>query len=223
LRTTSYTCVTSGYDRRWSAIGKQKGIDHFVAFTDDLSCSRRGWQVNGLMSPPSVKRLDLVNRYHKLFPLRLLKDTELSIYIDGNIELIRDLRPLVDQFLDSGKVLGCFKHPQRSNIQEEMEACLLLDKFKGVDKRKSREQVAVYLGEGFPLEIPLQAATVLFRRHDEPRQLSDAMTLWWKQLLDYTARDQISLPYVLWKTELPFISFDLNIFSNEFFVRHPHR
>ena len=223
MRTTVYTCITSGYDKKLSPVPTQGCIDSYVLFTNDPRVASAGWDVRDLASPPYVNRANLINRYHKLFPTLLLGDTDVSIYIDGNIEIKRDIWPLVDQFLQSGKLFGCFKHPQRANILQELEACVSLGKFRATDRVKAPDQINYYILEGFPIDSQLQAATILFRKHEHEALLMEAMTLWWDQINNYTCRDQLSLPYILWKTGLPFMSFDLNIFDNEYFVRHPHK
>jgi hypothetical protein len=113
-------------------------------------------------------------------------------------------------------------HPQRDNIVQELEACIHLKKFKKGDQYFASDQVNSYLSRGFPVCTKLQAATIIFRRHDKVDLLHSAMSLWWSQVNRYTCRDQLSLPYVLWKTGLPFISLDLDLFNNEYFLRRPH-
>ena len=223
LKATVYTCITKGYEISLPPAPAQDCINSCVLFTNDSSLVSPGWEVRRLVSSPRIKRADLINRYHKLFASTLFNDTDISVYIDGNIEIISNICPLIDSFLQSGKSFGCLKHPQRSNIIQELEACSKLGKFKEDDYAHAFDQVDAYLKDGFPLEMPLQAATILFRKHVQDPLLNEAMTLWWEQLNKYTCRDQLSLPYVLWKTALSFMSFDLDIFDNEYFIRHPHK
>lgn len=223
MKIVIYTCIVDDYDEKIYEVVNQCCIDECFLFTDDVLTHPAGWHVKKLAMPSSITRPDLINRYHKIFPHLLPFKADISIYIDGNIEVKKDIEPLIKKFLQSEKTFGCLRHPQRENILQEIDACRFLGKFKGDDKLRAPEQIKFYSDDGFPLDSRLQVATILLRRHDNLPLLHDAMSLWWDQINTYTARDQISLPYVLWKTQLPFMSFDLNIFDNEYFERHLHR
>ena len=50
------------------------------------------------------------------------------------------------------------------------------------------------------------------------------MDLWWEQMATYTKRDQLSLPYVLYKSDLRIKLWDWNYkFENPYFKRYLHR
>ncbi len=50
------------------------------------------------------------------------------------------------------------------------------------------------------------------------------MDLWWQQMASYTKRDQLSLPYVLWKSDLAVKVWDWSYRrENPYFNRYPHR
>lgn len=217
-----YTCVTGGYDAKVPRLYRSTSIDSAVVYSDDLGIKANGWSVSVLQSPAKIHELSLINRWHKLFPQKLLTDTYISIYIDGNIQITKDLFPLITQFQQSGAAFGCLKHPQRGSVSEEAEACLRLNKFTDTDKRNINFQLAGYYRDGFPKNHPLFAAGVLFRKHSSDKLLDEAMSLWWDEIRRKTSRDQISLPYVLWKTGLKYHVFDIDIFSNNYFLRHPH-
>ena len=217
-----YTCVSSGYDVVPSPAEEQRSGYEYLLFSEEESCTPPGWRHRDFISPRNIVQPNLINRYHKIFPDQLSMDADISVYIDGNVRIKRDLSPLLSEFWKSEKIFGCFRHPQRDTIREEVDACLLLGKFKSAENGLSSEQLRFYAADGFPMDFPLQVATVLFRRHDGPEVLSEAMALWWKQINIFTARDQVSLPYVLWKTQLPFVSFEIDIFNNVYFERENH-
>ena len=223
MKIVIYTCVAGRYDEKIYEVANQCCIDECFLFTNDVLTHSAGWYVKKLAMPSSITRPDLVNRYHKFFPHLLPFKADMSIYMDGNFEVKKDIGSLIKKFLQSKKTFGCLKHPQRENILQEADACKFLGKFKDNDKTRVSKQIKFYFNDGFPMDSHLQSAGILFRRHDNLPLLHDAMSLWWGQINTYTARDQISLPYVLWKTQLPFMSFDLNIFDNEYFERHLHR
>ncbi len=217
-----YTCITKGYDSSVPRVTKSDQFERCILFTDDCRLRSAVWESRPLASPEKLERSDLVNRYHKFHAERLLPECDLSVYIDGNVDICQDIRPLIDIFLESNALFGCFRHPQRTSIAEEADACIRLNKFKSNDSEKWQDQISSYQRDGFPQDFPLLAATVLFRRHGINGELDKAMTEWWHQVNEYSCRDQLSLPYILWKTKLPYKVFDLNIFDNPYFFRGPH-
>lgn len=223
IKVTVYSCIASYYDMPHRLSIDLDCIDSYKLFTDGNCIEELGWEVNELVSQSEVSEPNLINRYHKFFPHRILSETDISIYIDGNIRIVGDIAPLLKKFLESDKIIGVLKHPQRTNIIEECFACFELNKFKAEDKSVIVEQIEDYVKEGFKLDSELYAATVIFRRHADIEVLDKAMSLWWRQINKYCSRDQISLPYILWKTQVPYEVFDIDIFNNPYFQRMPHR
>lgn len=222
MKVAVYTCITSSYDMPLNAESSLGNVDEHVLFTDETSTPALGWSVRKLSSPANIHRPNLINRYHKFFPHRVLEDVDITIYIDGNVQIIKDIGPLVESFVASDKEMGVLLHPHRKNIVEEVAACVNLGKFTDFDNGNVPEQLEVYSREGYKLDSQLYAATVLFRKHRNLELLDNAMTLWWDQINSFTSRDQISLPYVLWKSKLPYEVYDIDIFNNPYFLRVPH-
>lgn len=217
-----YSCVTGGYDTCPPNVAARDSFDDCVLFADNISMQSSAWKLSALRSPDTLIRGDLINRYHKFFAESLFPDADISIYIDGNIEVLQSLHPLVDQFASSNAVFGCLIHPQRKYLLDELRACKRLGKFKYDDEMRVDSQLSSYMQDGFPFDFPLYSAGVLFRRHGLSSALNEAMSMWWQQINQYTCRDQLSLPYVLWKSKLSYMAFDLDIFENPYFLRRPH-
>lgn len=222
-RVCVYSCIASSYDEPLSVDLHSPCVTSYVLFTDDDDVDVARWNVRGLASPASVTRPCLVNRYHKFFPHRVLDDVDISIYIDGNIQIISDITPLIENFISSGAKLGIFSHPQRDNIIEEYSACSALNKFGKGEGGLAVKQIEKYARDGYKLDSKLFVATVLLRKHDDTEDLDRAMELWWKEINTFSSRDQLSLPYVLWKTGLPCQVYEIDIFNNPYFRRSAHR
>ncbi|AQA20414.1 hypothetical protein BST95_19410 (plasmid) [Halioglobus japonicus] len=164
-----------------------------------------------------------INRYHKFFPHEVFPRAEYSIYVDGNIGVIGDLSPLFRAFVDSGRALALFRHRDRQTVAEEIEACLAMAKFDARDKTAHERQTADYAIDGMPDDRPLTDNAVLFRWHRH-EALAPAMALWWDHFQTYTKRDQISLPYVVWKTALPTLVWQWSFRQeNRYLQKYPHR
>jgi len=217
--TVVYSVVTDNYDRVFSPKVRTKNV-RYVLFSDELK-EVKGWEIR----PIFLKNKGgggLTNRWHKFFPYKLFSDVEYSIYVDGNIRVVGDLEPLINEFKKSGAALGVFKHPDRENVFQEAKACLLQGKFDDLDKAKINLQLQVY-GESEGC-YPLTDNGIIFRWHRHPK-LQEAMSLWWEHLQEFSKRDQISLPFVIRYINLSVKKWDWNFRCNEnsFFEVYAHR
>lgn len=201
-----YTCVTDNYDTATKAPAGAGDVPT-VYFTDRNRGAPHGWSVKALMSPPRISLGHDINRYHKMFPHRLFPEYRYSVYLDGNIEFEGDLGETVARFAASGAALGAFQHPAGRSLREEVAMCRELGKFDRHDLQRYQSQLSAYQDEGFSLSDPITANYFLVRDHYHPR-IQTAMSLWWSQTFEFTKRDQVSLGYVLWKTQLPWVFLD---------------
>ena len=220
--TIIYTNISKRYESRLPII-KDNNIPLYVnidnGIVDKYDNRTKYYEIS---HPSDIWRSDFINRYYKFFSEKIFSANDISIYIDGNVDIMRNLDPLVSEFIDSKTSLGIMRHNQRDNILEEVEACKVNNKFKEDDQNKILNQINSYNAEGYPQDYPLFTATVIFRRHNYDKKLNQAMELWWEQVKRFTCRDQISLPFVLWKTQLKHHIFDIDIFNNKYFLRRPH-
>jgi hypothetical protein len=215
-----YTNVAGPYESRLYAPRRQSQGMRFFCFSDHTGLWSDGWEIRKPAHPPEIQRPDLINRYHKFFAHKLFPEADYSIYVDANIQIIGDLGTLVDKLRSSGAILGAARHPERDSYGDEIGVCLRARKFRGDDALRALAQKSYYDAAGVPRG--LLAAGLLVRHHGSP-QLDRAMELWWSQVSTYTARDQISLPYVLWKTALPHTVYDFNILrDNPYTTIHGH-
>ncbi|UCH47834.1 MAG: DUF616 domain-containing protein [Betaproteobacteria bacterium] len=217
-----YSCVVNNYDRLMPPRILPKGVS-FVCFTDAPKKRVKGWEMQPLAQPSEIHDPALVNRYHKFFSHRVLPDADLSIYVDGNLRIEGDLGPLLDQFIASNVAMACPRHPERSDVIDEARFCEYLGKFNSNDTAVIDKQLATYADDGMPSDAPLSENYLILRNH-RAEGLDAAMSLWWDELLRFTRRDQISLPYVLWKTGLPYRLIEENASApNPYFSRYEHR
>lgn len=222
MKTILYACTNLAYDQIFSPVVVTPGVEH-VLFTDRKPRFVRGWQWRPLPDATGALTPTLTNRYAKFFPHRIFPDAGITIYVDANTLLIGDLRPLIGEFVDSGADIGLFAHKQRFNIFEEFEFGLKVGRIPARDAEKGRAQLQRYLEEGLARDHPFTENAIIFRRHGNPA-LEGAMDLWWEQLATYTKRDQLSLPYVLHKSDIKAKIWDWNYkFENPYFTRYLHR
>ncbi|MBR2082553.1 MAG: DUF616 domain-containing protein [Elusimicrobiaceae bacterium] len=193
---TIYTCIVGNYDAPKMPLLSYSNC-HYILYTDK-EIDAVGWEVRPL--PPEVLNWSTSiekNRYLKFHP-HCFFDTPYSIYIDGNVQLLTDISDMLP--LKTSKTgLGMFTHPLRNCVYTEARTCLFMKKG---NKDKLHEQISQYQNEGLPAHYGLNEATLIATDLHNPRS-KDILGAWWNEFLrSGSNRDQIALPYVLWKMGL---------------------
>lgn len=144
------------------------------------------------------------SRIQKILP-HLYFNTEYSIYVDGNIRLLKTPEELIEKYLKDYDI-AVYKHPTRDCLYDEATKCAVL----GLDDVEVIiEQAKAYEDAGFAKHRGLAECGVIFRRHtDKVREFNEA---WWAQWCRYSVRDQISFMYAADVVGIP-----VNIISDYF-------
>lgn len=127
-------------------------------------------------------------------PDELFDNYEYSIYADIKRPITSNFDSMIS-FLQDGSDFLIRTHPERDCAYKEAEFLLRKNRYDNSDILK---QVEFYKKEGFPTHSGLYWSAQLFRRHT--KELKEFSKLWWEQVERFSYRDQISLPYVVWKT-----------------------
>ena len=202
-----------------------KGVD-YICFTDQPFKSRR-WRVRTI----TVQNGDpgRTVRKYKLMPHKALPEYDVSVYIDGNYLIKKDIRPLINEVL-SNSPMGIFDHNQcsdaRNCVYDEYDAIIRLQNKRGKlkdDPLIMERQIQYYRKEGYPKNAGLIFAAVLIRKHHTPI-VDETMEFWYNQILNWSKRDQLSFNYSAWKTGLKpyYIPGDLRR-HEYFFLLSKHR
>lgn len=155
----------------------------------------------------------LTSKWYKMHP-HLLFPGEDTIWIDGTF-MPHKGSPL--DRVSTSMVLR--KHIDRDCLYDEAAICL--NRAKGnpsVVPEDIIRQVAVYRSEGMPEHYGLYQSGIMCRK-PEARLFNEA---WWKQVTTFSVRDQISLPYVLWKESIPFSVFSKELTPKSFMKAGRH-
>lgn len=205
-----YSAITRDYNPLRNPIHINPYVD-YISFTDQLLWKKITnntiWKTRSF---PAIK-LDPVrmNRFVKLLPHRFFPGYEFSVYVDGHINIIGDIRYLLEKY-DYPDML-CFKHPHRSCAYEEGKACIL---HKKDSPQIIMKQLEYYRQEGLPENFGLIEGGVLIRRHNRPA-VKQLMEDWWEQVRVNSKRDQVSFPFVAWKNGFwPITMGDENVWGN---------
>lgn len=193
-----YTCITGGYDNLLEPYYWDEKCD-YVVFTDSKIESEIYKVVD---IPEKVKELNnntLINRYMKLHPHELFeKEYDYAIYIDGNVRPISNLSSFVNK-IDEDIGISMHKHSIRDCIYDEAK---ILKIYKKGNYEFVKQQIEKYKEEGFPEKFGMVEAGVIITdlKNNNAKEI---LKKWWEEFLENKSmRDQLSLPYILWKNKI---------------------
>lgn len=203
---TVYTAVTPGYDKKPLDFTPEAGVIREVRWAPDeilVGCAKSGTLWNReqkIMGPPRTGLW--------------------SLYLDGSLSPKGAVRADVETWLDKHDA-AMFKHPWRTCAYDEIDECVKRGKIMAEEGEKARSMLQL---AGFPRHFGLWACGMIARRvHCNALQLF-AAPLWW-ELVQELPRDQIWLPFVLWRLKdsaRRIYTIDKDIYNNKFlsFKRH---
>ena len=195
-----YTCIMDGYDD----INQPAQVDldfDYVCFTNDKEWLEQGscgvWQFRSI--PEGLNDLSPVQQQRtiKICPHRYLSKYEISLWIDGGVQIKNCVSLWVDENIKKDKECSIFipQHPTRKCIYEEAKACIAMKKD---NKEKITKQINDYRKEQMPAELGMVQSNIIIRRHNDGH-CKKLMEAWVTKLLANSFRDQLSFNYVLWK------------------------
>lgn len=217
MKKAIYTVVCGKYDVVNPVHNVNPEID-YICFTDEIYIGSipEPW-IHKIIDNKRFNGKDL-NRYYKINVCKVLSDYDLSIYIDGNIQILRDPFDCYFEKLGDFKI-AMYDHYLRKNILEEANACANL----GLVWRWSvNRQINRYVRNGFSSNN-LYEANVIFRRHSE--EIDKAMDFWWNEYINGVKRDQISFTYSMHSTGVDITSLGKSDvrFAGKIFTIHHHK
>lgn len=199
-RKVVYTCIVGGYDNLNSPLITSENTDYIVYsdnkfIIEDTKC----WEYRPI--PDEIKEICdnnniLINRYIKMHPHILFPEYDYALYIDGNVRIISETTSLFDIINDITGI-AIHAHNRRKDVYEEAEACIKVEKGNA---KSIKKQINKYREEGVPEKYGLYEANVIASnlKNENAGRLLD---FWWDEFIkSNTLRDQIILPYILWKS-----------------------
>lgn len=193
-----YTCITGGYDQIKEPIYYSENVD-FVLFTDDCTemvPSNSVWKKRKVEEIPGIRQNFNINRYCKMNPKVLFPEYDYSIYIDGNVQVVSEVCDLLSLASNSKVGIAMHRHSSRQCIYREAQACIIA---KRGNRTKIEKQIEKYKKENFPKNYGMCEATIIVSDlHSETA--TSLLKQWWEEYCSSESqRDQLALPYVLWK------------------------
>jgi len=195
-----YTALTGSYDNLVQHTYVDPSYD-YICFSNDFKEKKIGiWTIKRI--PFETRDVQLLSRYPKLQPYKVLPEYELSLYVDANVDIKTPyVFQRIEEFDREGVVLAGVKHQTNNCLYAESLKVLL----NGKEKNSSlvKKQMSLYKAEGFPLNYGMYEANVIFRRHNN-EQVVKQCDDWWFYRVNYSKRDQLSYSFTLWKNSIPF-------------------
>jgi len=192
----------------------------WIMYTDDkrLGTHVNGWTViqDTLTDPNDSPRMRA--KYYKIKAHELNFTSDYSIFIDSNIKInnpnfIKNLM----YFMDDKNGISICKHQKRNCVYDEAPACLVYEKNKTMN---IMEQVDRYKQEGMPNNYGLWWCGMIMR-NTKNTNVSDIENIWWDEINKNTPRDQLSLPFILWKNNIKIDTININ--PSTIVNIYPHR
>jgi hypothetical protein len=184
-----YTCITGDYE---SKLDQQnyEGAD-FYFYTDKELTEQEHWIERSATTLFTDPRRNA--RYHKLLSHEMFPEYDFTIWLDGSVVLKTPAQTLIDELGDAD-ILTSF-HPIRKTVREEAEECkrLHLD-IPG----KIETHVQKMLDDWFLDDFGLAETKVVVRRNND--EVKKFNKIWFYSLVTGSLRDQLTFPYVVWKT-----------------------
>lgn len=190
-----YTALFGAYDKLIEPDHKYPNCD-FICFTDQKHLKSDIWnivhcEVDGTSGTHRNRRI-------KMLPHIYLKEYDRSLYIDANIEIIKNPYPICANLLQDFNFI-IPKHFRRKCIYEEG---FVLIRSNRVERIKLVKQTLRYLRNGYHSQTEMGENNVLLRNHHYLSQFSEA---WWNEFDSGVSRDQFSLAYLSWKLNCPIV------------------
>ncbi len=228
MRTVVYTAITGGKDIlrppfQSKANPKWMHDTDYICFTDEPEkCEGKGWKVQEVDNPygDTPEGFCRSARRFKHLPHKYLPEGyDASVWIDGSMEILFDLAPLIATVPQWGNQhhFGLFEHPRyKRTIADEVRCCIGGNKWGKDDPIKLRAQMQRY-GK----DLTVYASGIMIRRHEDPAVI-EVQERWWDEIEGGSIRDQVSFPWVLQQT-----NFNPTILAQKqrkkYFILHPHK
>lgn len=160
-------------------------IPHYL-FTDNPNIEAKGYNIIPIEKTEDCR----LQRKIKILGHPELDKHDVTIYIDASMTL----RPTITQLLRTykgGFVIG--NHTTRNCVYAEGLACKALKK---APEDIINKQIAEYYENNYPVGAGMYSSGFMIR----DKSTKAMCELWYSKLEEHSHRDQLSLPWALWKT-----------------------
>ena len=168
--------------------------------------------------PRTYKNGKLKAKWYKMqaHKISFLKKYDFILWVDGSVKI--KSKNMVSAFMNrAGGSICLFRHPWRQCIYKEAEA--VKGKLHSINEPVVK-QIQYYNDHRYPKNNGLYCGTVFGMYRSE--KMNRIMDAWWDQVKRFSARDQLSLPYVMWRLKIRPSIFEGNIYQCKYFSKERH-
>ncbi len=218
LKITFFSCATGGYDVPLPYEGLVQDAQ-YVFYGDKVPA--RAWNWTGKPLEFASTGATRTARVHKAQPHKLLPDTDIAVWVDGNVIANGNIAELIDKVVAADAGFGVVPHPYRTSAYQEAE---LLIKLSRDEPEVINRQIARYKAESMSADAGLTETNFLIMDIRRP-EVRKALDIWCEELSQGSFRDQLSFDYAVWKAgakKVDLISDGLTVRANSKFSYFPH-
>lgn len=187
--------------REYIEIENYELIDWYY-FTDDINLKSNFWNIININNIEEIKEYDNRQKckYIKMMTHKILPNNSNYIWIDGSFPILN--KNFVKDILEFERInneLILYEHNSRNKERTVCHEVIRCHKL--ADKNKLEMQINDYINDKYPNKRGgLYSSGIIFRKNTQ--KINELFELWFEHNMKYTTRDQISLPYVLWKLKI---------------------
>lgn len=190
-----YTAIFGDYDDliepKYPEIKEQAD---FFCFTDNEKLTSNFYTV--IQVPTVYTELVRNSRFLKVSGHKVLNQYKYTVWLDAAYQLkIRSFETLLKS-VAGDTPMATFIHSERNCLYREAQTCITYKKDFNVI---IFSQMMKYLIRGMPKDFGLFETGILVKNMSSPL-LAPLVNNWQKEINRGSKRDQLSLPFVLWKT-----------------------
>lgn len=204
-----YTCIVGDYDQPVEPKCISEECDYYL-ISDKKPENLKVFQwidINEIV-PDIVADNFRKNRFCKLLVHRIFPEHRYSVYVDGNIQIMGDIRKYADRIGNSG--IAVYELAYMDDLYEHALHCTA----SSFDKKDLiMSQMDDYYKEGMPRHFGMFECTILVRDNQNP-VCHKLMEDWWNEVFNRSYRDQLSFTYCLWKNGLEIT--DVGVLGNDY-------
>ena len=210
-----YTAIFGDYENLLEPKFINEDLD-YICFTDNPNLKSNFWEIK-LVDNPNLDNVRKARKV-KILPHEYVKEYDYSIWVDAGFQIIGDIKKFINLYSTGKSFMSCI-HTNRNCIYDEATECILQKKD---NEQVFNAQINKYKKENYPEKYGLIESGVIYRRHNDPKIIK-AMDDWCSEVINFSNRDQISLPYVLWKNNLPIDKYRIFYWKNPYFEHFYHQ
>lgn len=205
-----YTVNLNGYDTLKPVLHKESAFDYIV-FTDDPKLKVHGWKTVVVKKKKDHLKF---SRELKINIHKFVAGYSMYIYIDANFTVNKPLGEYAARYFKGGLLVH--KHGVRDCIYQE---ALEVEKIGSESKEILYPQMREYSRQGMPKNFGLTRNGFFIRDNS----VNGFMEKWYAEIEKHSYRDQISLPYVIWKYRPSNLYIIEPIFMKRYLILNAHK